>query len=556
MVRIMKAIRSALAALLFLGAAVAAYAQTIAPGDVMGNGTASTHTATDTPLSAVMDKALGPTPGTFALRGSSAWTAATLGTGLGLSGTALNLQPPTLSIIGGVDAINAASHQWLSSIDTSGVPHQSQPAFTDISGSPSATQLSTALPSATSCQPYGGTGAAGAAQAMALGAGLSCTGGTLSATGGLPLNLVNDYGAVCDSSTDNSTALQNAFSAAITLRRALYIPGCALLYNYSTTITIGTVASGSRLVVYGDDQGSSIIRYTGNQDAIDINEPVDAPLTYYLHDFSVFNSTNTPGQSGILSTNVHNPLISNVGFYNQFRCLYFLAGSYAAQLYNITADTCGNMSAGTGTAIVFGPDNSANNAHIVGGHISNSGNAIYIPNGQAMSIFGVDIEGNYGGIEVGGSAGGLQGLLIGGGTYIEGSGLGGNLYFLGSGSTGVSDVELSNLWLGASTGNSWNVNGLIVRNLVTYNYTAYITSGSSATVYNVYSTGTGGLTSYAGTALGIFSPTVVSALPSASSWKGSTITVLDATACTAGSSPTGGGSTVCTEYSNGSNWIH
>lgn len=58
------------------------------------------------------------------------------------------LPTPTASTLGGVESITSASHQWVSYIDTSGVPHQSQPAFTDISGSVSAGQLPS--PSATS----------------------------------------------------------------------------------------------------------------------------------------------------------------------------------------------------------------------------------------------------------------------------------------------------------------------------------------------------------------------------------------------------------------------
>ena len=74
----MTTLRSALAALILFGAAIPASAQIVAPGHVYGNGTASPRTLTDTALSAVMDQALGSTPGTFALRGSAAWTAAVL----------------------------------------------------------------------------------------------------------------------------------------------------------------------------------------------------------------------------------------------------------------------------------------------------------------------------------------------------------------------------------------------------------------------------------------------------------------------------------------------
>lgn len=48
---------------------------------------------------------------------------------------------PTVSALGGIQAINAVSHQWVNSINTSGVPQLSQPAFSDISGAVAASQL-------------------------------------------------------------------------------------------------------------------------------------------------------------------------------------------------------------------------------------------------------------------------------------------------------------------------------------------------------------------------------------------------------------------------------
>jgi hypothetical protein len=42
------------------------------------------------------------------------------------------LPNPTASTLGGIESITSASHKWVSYIDTSGVPHQSQPADTDL----------------------------------------------------------------------------------------------------------------------------------------------------------------------------------------------------------------------------------------------------------------------------------------------------------------------------------------------------------------------------------------------------------------------------------------
>lgn len=53
---------------------------------------------------------------------------------------AARLPDPTSSTLGGVQSIAATTSQWLDSISTSGVPHASQPAFSDISGSWACTQ--------------------------------------------------------------------------------------------------------------------------------------------------------------------------------------------------------------------------------------------------------------------------------------------------------------------------------------------------------------------------------------------------------------------------------
>jgi len=41
---------------------------------------------------------------------------------------------PTASTLGGIESITSAAHNWIAYIDTSGVPHQSQPNYTDLAG--------------------------------------------------------------------------------------------------------------------------------------------------------------------------------------------------------------------------------------------------------------------------------------------------------------------------------------------------------------------------------------------------------------------------------------
>ncbi|HEY4340281.1 MAG TPA: hypothetical protein VGM97_10085 [Steroidobacteraceae bacterium] len=70
-------------------------------------------------------------------------TVATSGLASDLTGTlgAAQLPNPSATTLGGVKSLASASHQFLTSISTAGAPAQAQPAFTDISGTATATQL-------------------------------------------------------------------------------------------------------------------------------------------------------------------------------------------------------------------------------------------------------------------------------------------------------------------------------------------------------------------------------------------------------------------------------
>lgn len=50
------------------------------------------------------------------------------------------LPKPTATTLGGIESVTPASHAWIDSISTSGVPHQSQPNFSDLAGSLAITQ--------------------------------------------------------------------------------------------------------------------------------------------------------------------------------------------------------------------------------------------------------------------------------------------------------------------------------------------------------------------------------------------------------------------------------
>jgi hypothetical protein len=60
-----------------------------------------------------------------------------------ISGTASASQMPnpTTSALGGVEAINAVAHEWIDAISGSGIPQLTQPAFSDISGTATSSQV-------------------------------------------------------------------------------------------------------------------------------------------------------------------------------------------------------------------------------------------------------------------------------------------------------------------------------------------------------------------------------------------------------------------------------
>jgi hypothetical protein len=49
--------------------------------------------------------------------------------------------PASATVLGGVNSITSLAHNWIAYIDTAGLPHQSQPAFSDLSGNISTSQM-------------------------------------------------------------------------------------------------------------------------------------------------------------------------------------------------------------------------------------------------------------------------------------------------------------------------------------------------------------------------------------------------------------------------------
>lgn len=55
--------------------------------------------------------------------------------------TGSDLPNPSATTLGGIESITSLAHNWISYIDTSGIPHQSQPSFADLSGTASNAQI-------------------------------------------------------------------------------------------------------------------------------------------------------------------------------------------------------------------------------------------------------------------------------------------------------------------------------------------------------------------------------------------------------------------------------
>jgi hypothetical protein len=102
-----------------------------------------------------------PITGTGTLTGSLAtqtanfvWAGPTTGSAATPTFRALvgaDLPNPSSSSLGGVQSIAVVSHEWISTISTSGVPSLAQPAFTDISGTLAASQCPDPTTSAIGC---------------------------------------------------------------------------------------------------------------------------------------------------------------------------------------------------------------------------------------------------------------------------------------------------------------------------------------------------------------------------------------------------------------------
>jgi hypothetical protein len=187
-----------------------------------------------------------------------------------------DLPNPSASTLGGIQSTTGASHQWISSISTLGVPGLSQPAISDLSGL--ATGVSTALGT--------NVGSAGAfvTNGGALGTPSSGTGTNItglqagnttflqSGTGATQQTVASklqkgfcpspyDFGAAGDGSTDDTTAISNWFGA-VTSAAAQHA-NCLFMatghYRVTSNLTVTMPANSHGPVVFGAGGDNSVI---------------------------------------------------------------------------------------------------------------------------------------------------------------------------------------------------------------------------------------------------------------------------------------------------------
>lgn len=149
---------------------------------------------------------------------------------------------------------------------------------------------------------------------------------------------IKDFGAVGDGSTNNSTAIQAAITAAAAAGKALYIPGATASYRFATTLSMTTLVP-----IYGDGMDESVLEYTGAGVGLLI-EPASVASSashfrgHTMRDFSIKPSVDNGGTYGI-----HVSLASS-RFYAQFlweQIRIGVFGTYSAWLNNTIANTDG-----------------------------------------------------------------------------------------------------------------------------------------------------------------------------------------------------------------------
>lgn len=188
-----------------------------------------------------------------------------------------DLPAPSATTLGGIESITSASHQWVAYIDTAGVPHQSQPAFGDISGT---LTPSSQLPSSgASAGSYTCTNETVTAQGIVTAASNGSCGGTPTFFVGAGAGAANAY--TLASPTPSGFTLTNGYVVRMTIPAGDTNTAASTLNVNSTGATaIDTNASGGfAALVGGELQAGLVYDFTYNSTCtcfVVINTPLSA----------------------------------------------------------------------------------------------------------------------------------------------------------------------------------------------------------------------------------------------------------------------------------------
>lgn len=309
---------------------------------------------------------------------------------------------------------------------------------------------------------------------------------------------IKEFGAACDGSTNDTTAIQNAWNAAAAAGKSVYLGGVGTGACVITSLTAPQPTSGetgNRSALVGDGYGNTILlsNVTGTNCAITI-----APSTYGTNGdyntsfkgFTLKNSGGSPAGYGLCLTNVTRAAFEDIWIDT------FSRGVYAVDSIRITWNRCVWNNETIGVYGVSASYTLPNNWTFIAPSFSFMGSyGIFMYNPADLEVYGGDYENN-------GLGNGTAAVIYLYGNPIDGSkGLtlvGG--YF--SSNNGIADVLIDNV--SGSQNGVHSITGVEfqrVSNTVYVSSNIYINNnGSGLTTLNVSGSGFQGFSTYSASA--------------------------------------------------------
>ena len=194
---------------------------------------------------------------------------------------------PSLTSIGGVQAIAAVSQRFMTSINTSGVPILAQPAFSDISGSLAGSQLPA----------FAGGDCTTSAGSIVINCYFTQS-GSGAVTRSLSSKLsdtvsVTDFGAVGDGNISNAATNTAAFTSAIATGKCVSVPYTSSGYHFGT----GSVTVTTSACILGENKVK--IKYTGSTSPFKITAYTLTGAPAVIENFTIDMAGASAGSSAI-----------------------------------------------------------------------------------------------------------------------------------------------------------------------------------------------------------------------------------------------------------------